>query len=152
MDVETYLKVWEKESAKLLSEEFRDSRRYPGVSNATMVTWVISFEQIKHTHRAAADLLALMSFYDRQGIHKSLLSYGQDSMFEVEKALGTLKAFSLIQPSNEGETYGMHRLVKMAMKCWLDEHGELWEYGERAIDLMSKAFPIDASEAWTECS
>ena len=152
MDIQTYLKVFEKESAKLLSEEFRDSRRYPGVSNATMVTWAIYFERIKHAHSAAADLLAIMSYYDRQGIPKSLLAHSQDSRFDYEIALGTLKAFSLVQPSNGGETYGMHRFVKMAMKCWLDEHGELQDYRERAIDLNVGSLSYKSQEAWTECA
>jgi hypothetical protein len=39
------------------------------------VTWQISFEHIRQTRRSAAELLSLMSFFDRQGIPEDVLRW-----------------------------------------------------------------------------
>ena len=41
--------------------------------NSIIITWQISFDHIHRTRPSAADLLSLMSFFDRQGIPKSLV-------------------------------------------------------------------------------
>lgn len=47
-----------------------------------LITWQILFESIRESRRSAADLLSLMSFFDRQGIPKTLLynSSGGDAV------------------------------------------------------------------------
>ncbi|KAK4446467.1 kinesin light chain [Podospora aff. communis PSN243] len=45
-----------------------DLRRDGGASNAILTTWEISFDYIRSKRPSAADLLSLMSFFDRQGI------------------------------------------------------------------------------------
>ncbi|KAK4451328.1 kinesin light chain [Podospora aff. communis PSN243] len=45
--------------------EFRENER---ASNAILTTWEISFDYIRSKRPSAADLLSLMSFFDRQGI------------------------------------------------------------------------------------
>jgi hypothetical protein len=42
-------------------------------NDSIMTTWHISFEHIRHTRPSAAELLSLMSFFDRQGIPEMLL-------------------------------------------------------------------------------
>lgn len=58
----------ERKKSKLLQHDARDLRRDGGVSNAILKTWQISFEHILSKRASAADLLSLMSFFDRQGI------------------------------------------------------------------------------------
>jgi len=42
-------------------------------TNSIIITWQISFDHIRHVRPSAADLLSLMSFFDRQGISEALL-------------------------------------------------------------------------------
>ena len=53
--------------------ELRELRRDWEAKNSVMTTWQISFEHIKAIRPSAADLLSLMSFFDRQGIPERLL-------------------------------------------------------------------------------
>lgn len=48
-------------------------RRDWEAENCIIITWQISFEYIQTTKRSAAELLSLMSFFDRQGIPNTLL-------------------------------------------------------------------------------
>jgi tetratricopeptide (TPR) repeat protein len=58
----------ERQRTRLLGHDAGDLRRDGGASNAILTTWQISFEHIRSKRRSAADLLSLMSFFDRQGI------------------------------------------------------------------------------------
>lgn len=53
--------------------EGADVRRDKESSNSIVLTWQISFEHIRQTRSSAADLLSLMSMFDRQAIPESLL-------------------------------------------------------------------------------
>ncbi|VBB77139.1 Putative protein of unknown function [Podospora comata] len=68
---EKYLAEFHKgegKKSRLLEYDVGDIRRYGGASNAIFRTWQISFNYIRSKRRSAADLLSLMSFFDRQGI------------------------------------------------------------------------------------
>ena len=58
----------ERKRSRLLEHDAGDLRRDGGASNAILTTWQISFDHIRSQRRSAADLLSLMSFFDRQGI------------------------------------------------------------------------------------
>ena len=59
--------------ASLLEYDAGDLRRDLRVSNSVIITWQISFDYIRQTRPSAANLLSLMSFFDRQGIPALLL-------------------------------------------------------------------------------
>jgi hypothetical protein len=63
--------------ARLLSRALgdlrRDLRQDGGASNAILTTWQVTFDHVRSERPSAADLLSLMSFFDRQGIPESLL-------------------------------------------------------------------------------
>ncbi|KAH7108877.1 P-loop containing nucleoside triphosphate hydrolase protein, partial [Dendryphion nanum] len=74
--VRQYLEEFEKNERKKTSLLHRDGgklRRDNEAKNSIIVTWEISFEYIRDTRPSAADLLSLMSFFDRQGIPEELL-------------------------------------------------------------------------------
>ncbi|KAF2826854.1 hypothetical protein CC86DRAFT_445782 [Ophiobolus disseminans] len=75
---------WRSESKKtsLLNHEAGQLRRDPEAKNSIIITWQISFEHLRHHRPTAADLLSLMSFFDRQGIPETLIHGGQ----RVERA------------------------------------------------------------------
>ncbi|KAM0688913.1 hypothetical protein Q7P36_010989 [Cladosporium allicinum] len=64
---------YDKPGTSILDVEERDPRRDRGASNSIMLTWQISFNHICEVRRSAADLLSLMSFFDRQAIPEALL-------------------------------------------------------------------------------
>ena len=63
----------ERKKTRLLGHDSGDLRRDGSASNAILTTWQISFQHIRTKRRSAANLLSLMSFFDRQGIPESLL-------------------------------------------------------------------------------
>ncbi|KAH8894307.1 TPR-like protein [Thozetella sp. PMI_491] len=74
--IEKYLNEFyesERTKTRLLEHEVGDLRRDGGASNAVLTTWRISFDRIRSKQPSAADLLSLMSFFDRQGIPEWVL-------------------------------------------------------------------------------
>jgi hypothetical protein len=73
----------ERKRTRLLGYDAGDLRRDGGASNAILTTWQISFGHIRSKRPSAADLLSLMSFFDRQGIPGWVLNtsrIGEDTM------------------------------------------------------------------------
>src|SRR5690242_17511122 len=65
----------ERKRTGLLDYDKSQLRRDREAKNSIIVTWQMSFEHIRHTRRSAAELLSLMSFFDRQGIPENLLRW-----------------------------------------------------------------------------
>jgi hypothetical protein len=63
----------ERRKFSLLNWDKESLRRDRSASNSVIVTWQISFESIRSERPSAADLLSLMSFFDRQGIPEWLV-------------------------------------------------------------------------------
>ena len=71
-----YLEDFRKSNRKrtsLLNYEGGQLRRDWQAHNSILITWQISFEHIQGHRPSAADLLSLMSFFDRQGIPEALV-------------------------------------------------------------------------------
>ena len=135
---------------KLLSQNFEDSERDPEIKNPVVVTWAISFEQIRKNNPQAAELLSLMSVLDRQAIPKSLLLPDIEEV-DLDIALGTLKAFSLITVEQNRQTFNLHRLVYLATRNWLKMNKELDTWTGKALVLLSDLFPspkFENQEIW----
>lgn len=58
---------------KLLDYDVGNIHRDMDAKNSILVTWSLSFEHIRQTQPSAADLLSLMSLFDRQGIPEAVL-------------------------------------------------------------------------------
>lgn len=77
--VQQYLATFRKSDRRktsLLDYEGGQLRRDGEAKNSIIITWQISFDYIHQTRPSAADLLSLMSFFDRQGIPESLVRDG----------------------------------------------------------------------------
>jgi tetratricopeptide (TPR) repeat protein len=137
-----YLKIYEESSdnvIKLLSKDFEDVWRYPGMKNPVATTWLISFQQIQNRDALAADYMAFMSCIKEQDIPLSLLPSA--SQFDKAEALGTLKAFRFIKERVSGDSYDMHRLVHTAMQNWL-KHKDEWDSQKyRTLTQIASIFP-----------
>ena len=74
--VQRYLEDFRKSDrrrTRLLNYEGGQLRRDWQAQNSIIITWQISFEHIRGSRPSAADLLSLMSFFDRQGIPEALV-------------------------------------------------------------------------------
>ena len=74
--VRQYLEDFRKSDGKktsLLNREGGQLRRDREAKNSIIITWQISFEYVRRSWPSAADLLSVMSFFDRQGIPESLV-------------------------------------------------------------------------------
>ncbi|KAF2475988.1 uncharacterized protein BDR25DRAFT_278738 [Lindgomyces ingoldianus] len=154
---------------ELLSQPFEEEGRDSSVPNAVTATWIVSFNQIDQQYPYAGNLLSLMSFFDRQGIPKLLLTYhqdkgqnqqdyqqeqlgGQEAAVELEKALGVLKAFSFISESEVEDNLNMHRLTQLVMRKWLISEGKAQKWGGIALCNLSALFPNGEQAKWTICA
>ena len=150
MTVARYL-AFLRENERILLEDMGDLRRDPDMPNSVIKTWQLSFNQIKKDHPKAAELFSLMSVLDRQGLPDYLFSTREMDL-DFEDNVDRLIEFSLLNSSVDGHTYGMHRLVQIAMKSWLDLHGETQKWKDKALDLFYESFPYGRSyKEWRRC-
>ncbi|KAL5374129.1 hypothetical protein DPSP01_012190 [Paraphaeosphaeria sporulosa] len=83
----------ERKRTSLLSYDKDHLRRDREAKNSIITTWQISFEYIQQTRPSAADLLSLMSFFDRQGIPKDVLqTQAEDQEGKVNRKLDEARA------------------------------------------------------------
>lgn len=152
--VSTYLKLFresELNQVRLLSKkEWKDVRRDYSIRHAVIATWQISFAQIQETDPSAADLLALMSMFDKKGIPTWLLK-NNTSQLDFDDALAPLLSFSLVRTEVEKQTLGMHRLVQVSMRAWLKVEEQLSKWTKESIRTLSMAFPSGDYETWANC-
>jgi tetratricopeptide (TPR) repeat protein len=137
-----YLRIYEESSdnvIKLLSKDFEDVRRYPGIKNPVAATWLISFEQIQDRDPLAADYMAFISCIKEQDIPRNLLPLASE--FDKTEALGTLKAFGFIKERVSRTSYDMHRLVYTAMQNWLKLKDEWRSWHQKSLRQISNTFP-----------
>ncbi|KAJ0370052.1 hypothetical protein COL26b_010256 [Colletotrichum chrysophilum] len=126
--VESYLEEFrnsENRKDLLLRLNTGDNRRYAGVSNSVVVTWQLTFEQIKREQPRAANLLSLMSFFQAQNIPEYMLHnynsgntdskeandrHGETSGVDFEDDLDVLRGYSLVTMTATPGVLEMHSL------------------------------------------
>ena len=140
----------ESNQATLLKKDTKDSRRDETMPNSVVVTWEISFNQIRQQHHSAADLLSLMSMFQQQRIPDFLIRENDDNLAFLD-SINPLMNFSLIGVESEGNIFNMHRLVKLATRKWLVAHQSLQEWTTKAITRMTETFPNGEYENWGRC-
>lgn len=175
-----YLEMFLKSDRKkmsLLDKEWTDNRRDWQANNSIMVTWQISFDHIKEIRPSAADLLSLMSFFDKQGIERALLEnqaksgtgHGIEQGLDEDCAnddhednatessindafqddINTLCDYMLI--SSDRVTVEMRGLVQLAMRKWLKAHGQFEHWKGVFIRILTCQFPTGKYENWEQC-
>lgn len=165
-------------STRLLGRDEGDLRRDRETSNSIIRTWQVSFDHISSVRQSAADLLSLMSFFDRQAIPKALIQvrgYEEEKEWvakvsgylakppntaipssaesapspdepspdddDFEDDINMLRDYAFIHPTTESFSFGMHRLVQVATRAWLQKNEtqlERWRF--RFIANLEKAF------------
>jgi hypothetical protein len=180
--VPQYLEEFRKSDRKkisLLDHEGGHLRRDREAKNSIIITWQISFDHVRQIRPSAADLLSLMSFFDRQGIAEALLrdrtetgnghgnlkegggddvsdddedsateSSGND---EFEDDILSLRNYSFISVNADRITLEMHGLVQLAMRKWLEAHGQLESWKQKYIKNLCAEFPTGEYDNWEKC-
>jgi tetratricopeptide (TPR) repeat protein len=84
----------DREKTSLLDNEAGHLRRDREAKNSIILTWHISFDHIRRTRPSAANLLSLMSFFDRQGIPEALIRHrAENKESEDDKHKGQSQGF-----------------------------------------------------------
>ena len=171
----------DKRKTSLLNHEAGHLRRDLEAKNSIIITWQISFDHIHQIRPSAANLLSLMSFFDRQGIPEALLktqyegenentaeAAGDDadddhkddsdgdivtylSVDEFEDNILILRNYSFITISIDGTTFEMHGLVQLAVRKWLEASNQLERWKQQFIKNLCTVFPNGDYENWTKC-
>jgi hypothetical protein len=175
--VSQYLRDFKKndrEAGKLLKTEAGHIYRDSEAKNSILVTWQISFDHIRQKKPSAADLLSLMSFFDRQGIPEELLRaqheknhvlrpelsndssddeglFGSEVLDNFEDDITTLRDFSFISVSKDSVFFTMHRLVQLTTRIWLEKHGQTERWKERFISTLYYKLPTGDYKDWEIC-
>uniref|UniRef100_L2FX48 Kinesin light n=1 Tax=Colletotrichum fructicola (strain Nara gc5) TaxID=1213859 RepID=L2FX48_COLFN len=146
----------EKRKDALLRSDRGDARRYPGVSNSVVLTWQLTFEQIKQEQPRAADLLSLMSCFQAQNIPEYMLHHYHSDFSSVEESdleddLELLQGYSLVAITATTGFCEMHPLVQFCTQAWIRDFGlpELWK--RRFLKSASQHFPSGEFETWEQC-
>ncbi|RAL08748.1 uncharacterized protein BO97DRAFT_397572 [Aspergillus homomorphus CBS 101889] len=165
-----YLKKFQ-ESSYLHGHEAGHPLRDHEANNSTLTTWQISFDYIRQARPSAADLLSLMSFFDRQGIPDILLrkpapgekshagigqvfpaskpteieSHGstllETSNSDIEEDIRTLNRFSFISTTRDPKVFELHSLVQLAINGWLGKEKRRSHFHAAAMGHLDRVFP-----------
>ncbi|KAF1971381.1 hypothetical protein BU23DRAFT_600253 [Bimuria novae-zelandiae CBS 107.79] len=138
----------ERKRTSLLDYDEGHLRRDGQAKNSIIVTWQISFEYIQQTRSSAADLLSLMSFFDRQEDDTSQSSAGDD---EFGDDVVVLRNFCFISTDAGGTVFEMHALVQLAMRKWLKANSKLEQWKQQFVSNLCAAFPTGEYENWAAC-
>jgi hypothetical protein len=160
----------------LLDYKAGSLRRDKEANNSIIITWQISFVYMRKVRESAANLLSLMSFFDRQGIPERLL-YGyeeqqlarsspglseesresdqddctsQDRKRALEDDIDILREYSFISPTT-GDAFEMHSLVQLATRRWLESQAQLERWKQQYIANLCAEFPPGDYENWARC-
>lgn len=180
--VQQYLEQFHKSDRKrtsLLDYDGGCLWRDDEAKNSILITWQILFDYILDARRSAADLLSLMSFFDRQGIPEALVrnqsrtgnrhggveaintdgenSDSDDSKLEAsvddgfEEDILTLRNYSFIALTTDATMFDMHGLVQLATRKWLENQGQLEMWKQQYINNLCTAFLTGEHKNWAQC-
>ncbi|EEY19212.1 kinesin light chain [Verticillium alfalfae VaMs.102] len=153
MTPDTYLQALREgdaEIVKMISSAGDDGRRGLLKPCSALDTWLAKFLQVRATYPSAADLLCLLSFYDGQDVHETLV----DTPVHIESSedkkptdegssrdtqLSILYNYCLISRSQWGGIQ-IPRMVQLSVKTWLKENGELNLVNSRFVARLDAAF------------
>lgn len=154
----------------LLDHEAGYLRRDHEAKNSIIVTWQISFDYIRARWPSSADLLSLMSFFDRQGIPDYVLTQkcqrdGEDSASQrtskhasseidrdtFDMNVERLRDYSFISVELDGHTFAMHRLMQLATRDWLARQGQDKQHQATFLKKLNMCFPSAEHKNWAQC-
>lgn len=153
-----YLTLYQAQRSRLLTERGSLGTDHP---ESVAITFSLAFQKIEQANAAAGVLLQLCAFLSPDAVPEELLTVGKDSLgpvleslvtdpFQLNVALRTLLAYSLIQREARSQLLYVHQLVQTVLKDMMSTQ-EQQTWAERAVRAVNAAFPeIDAKEGWQQ--
>jgi len=129
----------------LLSTDFEVEGRYRDSKNPIVMTWLISFKQIRQRDPLAYDYLAFLSCVSPRDIPQSLLPPAQSQKKEMD-AIGTLSAYSFVSRRSATNSLDIHPLVHLATRNWLRREESLAKWTSQAVTRLGEVFPDNDHE------
>ncbi len=156
--VSDYLALFQQEHHTLLQRRGAVPSEHP---EPVTTTFALAFAQVELRNELATQVLRLCAFLAPEAIPLDLLIQGTaDLRPDVESgtaqtlafnaALETLQAYSLVRREAEQGRLSLHRLVQAVQKEALSEP-EQKRWAERAVRLLSAAFPMPTPATWERC-
>ncbi|KLU92297.1 hypothetical protein MAPG_11243, partial [Magnaporthiopsis poae ATCC 64411] len=145
VSIAEYLKLLqgtEQDAASLMSREFYDKTRHKGSRNAVATTWLVSFEQIRKSDPAAADLLSFLSCIEPKAIPQSMLPRPEVEE-QIIHAIGTLCGYAFVTRRGDSRIFDMHSLVHLATRIWIQREGRTATTHAKATRHLAEVFPDD---------
>ncbi|KAI8710369.1 hypothetical protein NCS52_01581900 [Fusarium sp. LHS14.1] len=162
--VKTYLDAFresDKKKGSLLNRDAGDLRRDETVSNSVVMTWQVTFEQIRRERPSAAKLLSFMSFFNPQAIPEFVLhDYSTDLTDNVDRDaesddfeddLDVLRGYSLVSVTAAQDVCEVHSLVQFCTRAWISMVDDAERWRQVFLRSMSRHFPSGAFETWPTC-
>ena len=157
-----YLEILASHPAAVLAEES------PSDYNETVAnTWSMAIANVRDDSPGGEELLNLCAFLGPDAIPVSLFKSGGQNvpeslsgvvkdLFTLNKTLGALKRYSLIEVTNRSHTglpmtesaISVHKLVQTVVRENLEEKAKK-QWAETALQLVAAAFPFDENDPKT---
>jgi tetratricopeptide (TPR) repeat protein len=128
---------------------------------SVMATFILNLRQVQQRNPAAGELFRLCAFLAPDTIPEEIITEGASLLGEVlapvawdalrfYKAIETLRAYSLVQRDPQGKTLSIHRMTQAVRQDTMKEE-EQRRWVERALRVVSAAFPKVEQKNWQEC-
>ena len=105
-----------------------------------LVSSLISIDAIREQSEAAAQLLFRIACMDPLSIPIALFTSG-NTPGHVFKALGLLKAYSLISSNDTGDLFDMHSLVHLGVRTYLKRNNQFYMHASDIFQTLARKFP-----------
>ncbi|RKK59247.1 hypothetical protein BFJ69_g17327 [Fusarium oxysporum] len=149
ISIAEYIRVFNDADAanmtELLEQGFDDEVHYDSSQGAVATTWIVSFDRIRRTASAAADLLSFMAFIEPRGIPRSILPRLNTEQ-QMIQAIGTLTGHGFLSQRGREATFDMHSLVHLATGKWNEQQGLGVEMQQTTLARIADVFPTDKWE------
>jgi tetratricopeptide (TPR) repeat protein len=157
-----YVPEYRRRRLDLLEKKPPTSGDYP---QSVGTTWLMNFEEVEDTSRAAADILRLSAFLSPDAIPFELLTKGAPELgpnisaalkdaehnpLILHEELEPLTRYSLISLDPDTDTYSIHLMVQEVLKAGMDEDAQRG-WTERVIHSVGRAFPVSEYKSWQAC-
>ncbi|KAH7184065.1 nucleoside phosphorylase domain-containing protein, partial [Fusarium oxysporum] len=107
---------------ELLEQGYDDEIHYDSSQGAVATTWIVSFDRIRRTAPAAAELLSFMACIEPKGIPRSILPRLKTEQ-QMIQAIGTLVGHGFLSQRGREPMFDMHSLVHFATRRWNERKG-----------------------------
>jgi nucleoside phosphorylase len=157
-DLTSYWQIYQQHRANLLRERRELVVDHP---ESVVITWSLSFRRVEERNPAAAELLCVCAFLSPDAIPEEILTVGASSLgpvlasvagdaFQLNQAIETLRAYSLVQRDLKGRSLSSHRLVQDVIQD-AQKKAQRDTWAERAMLAVNAAFPDVEHGTWRQC-